>query len=136
MKISSTNHIVHVLVVSVVLIVVGAISGLLVLQGVVPYASRRIVIAAPLYPYNFTYAFSISVTFGYGSYVVKVHSESDMNITVSFVSSGETRKLYLKSGESTVVKVEKGNGVFITVVSRVRPYQTYLGVIEVARGLL
>ncbi|GEM_PF-5197946 len=127
----STRHLRTVLIVSIILVAVGVIGAFLVLEGIFPPAYEKINLNATLYPYNFTYRYSISIYMGYGSYTIKIASQSNMSVCIQ--ANNYEKEVNLTPGSVEVIKISNTTYVFIDIIAHLKPFQINAGTIYATR---
>jgi len=119
--------------VSAVLLFVGVAEMMLVLEGVVPSGRLVLELKTPLYPYNYTYIYSIMAVFGRGVYTVTIEPDADIDM---YVSCGNTVvHLSASRGDARIVRLvcEESVNINIHITARMEPYATSAGRLRVLR---
>lgn len=114
---------------SVMLVSIGLVCSALVLYGIVPYSTKRIVLESELLPYDFFYSYTVHYCFGYGNYLIKIWSESIMNVTIF----QRHERISLGPGEYREFVIERTNCVNMVITVKHKQYQTRSGTIEMSR---
>jgi len=127
----NTRHLHTILIVSIILVAVGVIGAFLVLEGIFPPAYEKINLNAALYPYNFTYRYSVSIHLGYGSYTIKIVSQSNMSVCIQ--ANNYEKEVNLTPGSVEVIKVSNTSYAFIDIIAHLKPFQTNAGIIYATR---
>jgi len=119
--------------VSAVLLSVGVAEMMLVLEGVVPSGRMVIELETPLYPYNYTYIYSIMAVFGRGIYTVTIEPNANIDMYVSCGNS--SAHLSASRGDAKTVRLvcEEFIGINIFITARMEPYATSAGTLRVSR---
>ena len=115
-----------------VLFGIGVAEMMLVLEGVVPWATAHIDLETPLYPYNYTYIFTINVLLGRGTYLVSLNPKTQIEACVS--CDGQAVEIKALGGEVKTATLYCDSGILnIFVKAYVEPYTTNVGDVTVTR---
>ncbi|MEL9939612.1 MAG: hypothetical protein QW348_01640 [Ignisphaera sp.] len=111
---------------------IGVAGMLLVLEGFVPWATANIDLETPLYPYNYTYIFTINAFLGRGTYLVSINPRTQIEACISCDEQAVQIKALGGETKTATLYCDSGN-LNIFVKAYVEPYTTSAGDLTVVR---